>query len=163
MNAMLRIGFLVASLLAAAHAQAQIYKCVDSSGKTVYLQSPCPTGASSRVIGSKPSPAPETPASKSGTPADKSASAKAAPLTPEEAFQKRQKERAEAEKKASDQAAELKRRQDDCQRAREQVAQYDMGGRISRMDAKGERYFLDDDQIAREKAKAQASAAELCR
>ena len=167
MNVMMRIGFLVAALfaamLAAAPAQAQIYKCVDASGKTVYLQSPCPAGAASKVIAGKPRPAPEAPAATAPASKDGKAAAKDAPLTPEEAFQKRQKERAETDKKTADDAAALKRKQETCQRARDQVAQYELGGRISRMNEKGERVFLDDDQIAAEKAKGQAAVAEACR
>jgi len=34
----------------AAGAQAQVYKCIDASGKTTYLQSPCPAGAKSSAI-----------------------------------------------------------------------------------------------------------------
>jgi uncharacterized protein YaiL (DUF2058 family) len=85
------------------------------------------------------------------------------PPTPEEEFQKRQQERQEAEKKAADQLAEQQRKQQDCQRAREQVAQFDQGGRIARLDSKGERYFLDDNQIAQERSKWQAQADQACR
>jgi hypothetical protein len=148
-----RMGLLLAGALTVAQAQAQIYKCVDSSGKTVYGQSPCPVGADSSVLSRKPPAVADSPASKP-----------AANSTAEQdmGFRKRQQERADAEKKAGEQDAEVKRKQGECQRAREQVAQYAIGGRISRMDDKGERYFLDDDQVAKETARAQADVARLC-
>jgi hypothetical protein len=143
-----------AALLAAPQAWAQVYKCVDAAGKTVYLQSPCPPGQSSKVISSKPVPAQEAPPAKPGA---------KAPLSPEQEFRKRQKDREEAEKKANEQSADAKRRQENCARAKEQLSLLEIGGRISRANEKGERYFLEDGQIAQEKAKAQASVAEWCK
>jgi Domain of unknown function (DUF4124) len=158
-------GLFVGGMLVASQAQAQVYKCVDSGGKTVYSQSPCPPGASSSVMGRKPPAKADAPASKPAAKADAQASKPAAKsfADQEMEFRKRQQEREEAEKKANDQLAESKRKQEDCRRAREQVAQYDMGGRISRMDDKGERYFLDENQVAQERAKAQASADQSCK
>jgi hypothetical protein len=156
----LRCTLFLAMLAAAAPASAQVYKCIDASGKTVYLQSPCPPGQSSKVISSKPAATEEAPAAK-GAPAKPGA--KAPPLTPEQAYRKRQKEQEEADKKANDQSAEAKRKQEACQRAREQLTRFEVGGRIAGVDGKGERYFLDDNQIAQEKAKAQSSVNELCK
>ncbi|MBV9188886.1 MAG: hypothetical protein JO292_03505 [Betaproteobacteria bacterium] len=84
-------------------------------------------------------------------------------LTPEQAYQKRQKDRAEADKKAADDAADAQRKQQACEQARMQVIRFEAGGRIAGVDSKGERYFLDDNQIAQEKAKAQASVNEWCK
>jgi type IV secretory pathway VirB10-like protein len=144
-----------AILLGAAPAWAQVYKCVDASGKVVYLQSPCPPGQSSKVISSTPPAEPKPPA-----PAAPGAKA---PLTPEQAFQKRQKDQQEAAKKQADEAADAQKKQEACQRAREQVTRFGVGGRIAAVDSKGERYFLDDAQIAQEKAKAEASVNEWCK
>jgi hypothetical protein len=150
----LRCTLFLAMLAAAAPASAQVYKCIDASGKTVYLQSPCPPGQSSKVI-SRQAPAEEAP------PAPKPGAK--APLTPEQAYQKRQKERAEADKKAADESADAKRKQEACQRARESLVRFESGGRIAAVDSKGERYFLDDSQIAQERARAQASVNEWCK
>lgn len=49
----------------AACAQAAIYKCVDASGKTSYMESPCPSGAESTAMsrqGQRPRPAAPAPA-----------------------------------------------------------------------------------------------------
>ena len=157
MPAMNKLGFafVFAALIAAPQAWAQVYKCVDAAGKTVYLQSPCPAGQSSKVLSSSPPPAQETPAAQK--PGAK------APLTPEQEFKKRQQERAETDKKTAEQGADAKRRQENCARARENMALLDYGGRVARVNEKGERYFLEDAQIAQEKAKAQASVNEWCK
>jgi Skp family chaperone for outer membrane proteins len=142
-------------------AHAQVFKCVDGKGKTIYLQTPCPSGASATVLGTKPPRAPAESAAKDD--AAKPAAKDEKPLTPEEAFQKRQKERQEAERKSAEQAAADQRKQEECRRAKEQLAQYTAGGRISRIDDKGERYFLDDATIDSEKAKWEAQAQAACR
>jgi len=151
----LHFSLFAATLLAAPQVWAQVYKCVDASGKTVYLQSPCPPGQTSKVLKSTPPAAQEpTATAKAGT---------KAPLTPEQEFRKRQKDREEADKKSAEQLAEAKRREENCSRAKEQVALLNIGGRVSRADEKGERYVLEDAQVAQEKAKAQASVAEWCK
>jgi hypothetical protein len=141
------------ALFAAGTASAQVYKCVDPNGKTVYLQSPCPPGQSSKVIRATPPATPAAPAAKAG---DKP------PPTPEQAFQKRQKDRQEAEKKAGDEQAEARRKKEACQQAREQLARFDSGMRIAAVNPQGERYYLDDGQVAQERARAQASVNQWC-
>ena len=146
-----------AALLAAMHSTAygQINKCVDSSGHVVYSQSPCAPGQTSSSMRAPSAAAePVPPALKPGA---------KPPPTPEEAFQQRKKERAEAEKKAAAERAEAQQRQEQCQRARAAVAQYEMGGRVSAVNANGERYFLDDNQMAQAKARAQESANQWCK
>lgn len=146
-----------AALLVVMHGAAlgQINKCVDPSGNVVYSQSPCPPGqTSSRIRGPAPAPEPVAPAAKPGA---------KRPPTPEEAFQQRQKDRSEAEKKAATELAEAKRRQEECERARSAVAQYEMGGRLSAVNPNGERYFLDENQVAQQKARARELVTEWCK
>ena len=149
----------LAALIVAAPASAQVYKCVGPNGKVEYLQSPCPAGDTSTVMRR------QAPAEPAAPPAATSAKpgAKEPPLTPEQAFQKRQKDRAEADQKAAQEGADAKRKQEACARARESLVRFESGGRITGIDAKGERYFLDDGQIAQEKARAQASVNEWCK
>ncbi|TMH70136.1 MAG: DUF4124 domain-containing protein [Betaproteobacteria bacterium] len=135
----LGLSLFASMLLVAPQAWAQVYKCVDAAGSTVYSQSPCPPGQSAKVLSRKPAAVPDAPATKGG--------AKPA-ANPEQEYRKRQKEREEADRKAS---------------ARESVAQYEMGGRFSGMNEKGERYFMDENQIAQAKARAQALVTESCK
>lgn len=146
---------LAAAALAAAGAlwllpaQAQVYKCVDASGKTLYLQSPCPAGAKSSTVRTPP------PATSAAAPAKPGAS-------PEMDFRKRQQEKADAEKKAAEQTAEAKTKQENCQRAKQNAAQIQAGGRLSRFTEKGEREYLDDAQIEQEKARAKSLLDQWC-
>ena len=149
----MKTALLVIGALLAAPASAQVYKCVDAAGKTVYSQQPCPAGESSKVISRSAPP--------EAAPADAKPGAKP-PANPEQDYRKRQAERAEADKKAAEEEAKTKQKQEACTRAREALAQFDMGGRFSGVDAKGERYYYDDNRIAAERARAQQAANDNC-
>lgn len=145
--------FIFAMALAAA-ASAQQYKWVDQDGKVRYGDTP-PPGVKATPLkppprgASAPDPAPA--AKKDGK-----------PLTPEEAFRKRQEEaQKDRDKQAqADQQAATKR--DNCARAQENLRMLESGQRISRTDAKGERYYLEDAQIAQETAKARQAVQQWC-
>ncbi len=72
-------------------------------------------------------------------------------------FRKRQLERAEAEKKANDDAARKQSLAQDCERSRGYLRALEDGRRIARTDAQGNQTFLDDaaraDEIARVRAR----------
>ena len=83
--AMIRIVLFAFALLAAFAAQAQVYKCLDAKGVTVYRQDPCPPNMKRETM-SKPAIAPAPAAAPAGA-ADKAA--KGGPQTPaqqEQAF-----------------------------------------------------------------------------
>jgi len=147
----------IALFLFAAHANAQVYKCVDAKGKTVYSQSPCPANSKSKTLDATPAPSASAPSS--------SAPAKG-PADPRKAnaeFKKRQLEEEEAKKKAAASDEEAKTKQENCGRAKGSLAQYEAGGRITRYNAKGEREFLTDEEIAREKTRAQDLVQQYCK
>jgi len=76
------------------------------------------------------------------------------------------KRKAEQEQAASAKAAEQKNaaiRQDNCQRAREQLATLDSGARIARVKTDGEREYLDDAARAQESQRARQVIASDCR
>ena len=156
---MIRLVLVSFVLLGAASAQAQVYKCIDPAGKTVYLQTRCPTGTKSSTLGRK---AAEPPA-----PADADkAAAKSGPKSvaeQEQAFRKRQEQQQKTQKKDEDTLAQSREKEDNCLRSRAQLTQYEVGGRIGQYNDKGERYFLDDDQINQEKAKARALVDQWCK
>ena len=128
-------------------AQAQI-KCWHEGAKRVCGDAP-PPGAKVTTVRVPSGPTASIPAAK--TPAEK-----------EQDYRKRQAESKKgAEKLAVEQkAAEAKR--ENCERAREGLRTYESGGRVARTDAKGERYFLDENQIAQETAKARQNVKESC-
>jgi hypothetical protein len=143
-----------AAFLLCAGAQAQVFKCIDAQGKTVYSQSACPSGAKSQKLDIKTAPPP--PAAEAKKPDAK------APLSPEAAFRKRQTEREEAEKKAAEAAAQAGAKQENCTGARAAMAQLDSGMRISRLNQKGEREYLADDQREQERSRTQALVDKWC-
>jgi len=142
---MVRIALFAVAFLVVSSAQAQVYKCVDSSGKTIYSQDPCPANTKSGTISrSGPSaPAAPSPDSTADKAAAGDAAKTAAPKTAaeqEQAFRKRQQDQAKAAKESGQKDAEAQRKAEACRNARDRLAQYEIGGRLSRINAQGERY-----------------------
>ncbi len=171
---MLRIALFAVAFLAAAGAQAQVHKCVDAAGKIIYTQDPCPantkSGTMSRNVLSAPAAAPAPAASPDdkaakGDAAKGDAAKKSGPKTTaeqEQEFRKRQQDQAKAAKQSEQKSAEAQAKEQNCRNARERVAQYEIGGRLSRINAQGERYYMDDAQIEQEKARARTDVAQFC-
>lgn len=158
---MKRIVLLLVAVAFAGAAHAQQYRWVDKNGKVQYGDVP-PAGVKATPMRapSGPSAPPPPAAASKDAPAD---GKKGPPLTPEEAFRKRQedqKKAAEKASKASQEAAESKR---NCDNARAQLRDLEGGVRIARTNEKGEREFLDDGQRAKEIANAQKSVSEWCK
>jgi hypothetical protein len=141
----------------AAAASAQQYKWVDQDGKVRYGDVPPPGVKATRL---KP-PATGSASSAPASGAQKDSGAKA--LSPEAAFRKRQedaeKERMKEAKAEQDKAENA----ENCARAQEALRALESGQRISRTDPKGERYYLEDAQIAQETAKARESVKQWCK
>jgi uncharacterized protein DUF4124 len=150
------IVLLIFSLLLAAGAMAQQYKWVDKDGRVQYGDTPPP--------GVKGSPV-RPPPGRASQPDDPQAQAeKKGPMTAAEKeadFRKRQLEAEKDRQKQAqaDQAAEDKR--ENCSRAQETQRSLETG-RVARTDAKGERYFLDERQIASETANARQRVQQWC-
>jgi hypothetical protein len=154
---MTRLILSVVAALATAAAQAQVYKCIDARGGIVYSQYPCSADSKPTAFGRKVPSEPD-----SAEPADEAKKDSVPKLTPEQAFRKRQQDRQNAEKEADQKLAAAKQKEENCRNAREQLAQYDLGGRISRIDAQGERYYPDEAQIEQTRANARAAVAQSC-
>jgi hypothetical protein len=136
-------------------AAAQQYKWVDQNGKTQYGDVPPPGVQAQRLrpppAGTAPAPA-TAPAAKKG---DK-------PLSPEAAYRKRQEDAQKENEKTEKAEQEAAARRENCARAQEQLRQLETGQRIARTDAKGERYFLDDAQVAQEMARTRQIVQQSC-
>ncbi len=139
-------------------AQAQI-KCWNEGGKRVCGDAP-PAGAKVTTL--------RTPAGPAQAPAAKDAASKDAhkgPMTAAEREQDYRKRQLESKKAADKVAAEQKdaeAKKENCERASEALRNFESGQRIMRTDAKGERYYLDEAQIASETAKARQIAKDAC-
>ena len=158
---MIRALAFIASVAFAAAAAAQS-KWVDKDGRVTYGDAP-PVGASAAPMRRSAAPLPQAEEAASDK-ADKKDDAKSRPLTAAEqdaAFRKRQEEAAkDREKQAkADSAAAAKR--ENCARAQSYVRTLETG-RVTSTDAQGERYFLDDNQLAQENAKARQGVRDWC-
>jgi hypothetical protein len=141
---MKRIVIVACALVLAPLASAQLYKYVDKDGKTVYTDQP-PPGAETKqmnvpssAVGNAPAPG------KTAVQQDKE-------------LQKARDKAKEGEKKSEEKEARARAEAERCDSARAAYGQYQLGGRITRMNEKGEKVFLGDDEIdaARERAKQQ--------
>ena len=139
---MKKVLIVACALALAPLASAQMYKYVDKNGKTVYTDQPPPDADTKnvRIQSSAPASAPQ----KSAVQQDKE-------------LQKGRDKTAENAKKADETAARAKAEEERCNSAKAAYAQYQMGGRITKLNDKGEKIFLGDDEIdaAREKSRQQ--------
>lgn len=149
---------------------AEIYKWKDKNGTTRYSDTPPPSNIKQETLGAKkgikPTAAtPVTPVAPQQEPAVNEA-AKDSPPVPgsadEEAAAKRQSN-AEAEKnnkleKEKQDAAKA----ENCKAAKSNLASYEQGGRVYKMNEKGERVYLDDNDFKAGREKAQQEISENC-
>ena len=162
-------------------ASAQMYKWVDANGKVQYSDKPPPSNVKTeklREAARAPSP-PAASEAEGDTKKDpvkagpktaaegdiKKDAAKAGPKTvaeQEQAFRKRKADEAKAQEKQAQEQTIARDRAENCKRAKAAVANLEMGGRQTRVDDKGERIFLTDQQITQETAKARQEAAAAC-
>jgi hypothetical protein len=145
----------VVSFLFAAAASAQ-YKWVDKDGKVRYGDVP-PPGVNAQRLKPPPGPAVSAPA-----PSAKKGE-KDKPLSPEAAFQKRQKEQLDQDQKGAKERAEADAKRVNCEQAQSHLRSIQTGQRIATTNAAGERVFLEDDQIAKERERAQRAVNEWCK
>ena len=152
--------FAAAASLFCTAALAPLYKWVDSNGRVQYGDTPPPGAKATRL---KPPPAGPAPAPAAAPAAAGKKDDGKKPLTPEEAFQKRQKDAAEAEQKAQKAAAEAETKRSNCEAAQSQVRGLQSGERMATTNAAGERVYMEDTQRAAELARAQKAAADWCK
>ena len=144
------IGFLLSSAAAA-----QQYKWVDQNGKTQYGDTPPPGVKAQRLK------APSGPAAPATSAAAKSPTGAKTEPSPDAALRKRLEEAQKQNEKQAQADQEAAAKRDNCARAQESLRAMETG-RVVRMDAKGERYYLDDQQIAAEQARARKIVQDSC-
>lgn len=161
---MTRTCLLIALLLAAAGASAQQYKWVDRNGRVQYGDVP-PAGVSAVPLRGPSSRAPAPAAVPEGKAEESDEVKKKGPLTlkdQEAEFRKRREDAEKARLKQAEAAEQMAAKKENCSLAQNQLRTMESGQRISRTDASGERYFLDDAQIAQETAKARQAVQQWC-
>ena len=142
--------FLCCTLAVAVSAQASgLYKWTDSSGKVHYSDQP---------------PTVEAQPLRTGSPgqADYAREAAQALDARDQAYQKRLKDAEEARAKADKEAAEMRRKRDNCDKARKNLDVLQNRPRVYTTDAAGQRTYMNDAARAQALANSQKAVAENC-
>ena len=132
--------------LAASPVVAQTYKWKDADGKIHYSDQPPPANAKEEATVKQRKPASAATAAPA---AGENKAPKAKTYVEQEAdFKKRQVEAAKHEDEEKKKAAEAAAKKQNCERARAQLRSLQSGGRVTQTNAKGEREFMSEAQIA---------------
>ena len=153
---MKRSALAAVTLTIAIASQAQVYQWQDDHNKTVISDRP-PAGPV-RQLRRIDTAAPASPAT--GEPA----AAPAKTLADREMeFRKRQQEARDAAEKSENEQRANARKREDCDALRRYLRTLESGERIQNTDARGERYYLDDSERAREIARTRDDLQRSCK
>jgi len=150
---------LVMALIAAVSLPAAAqWKWRDKSGQMQYSDLPPPAGTPDADILQRPQPAAQRPAAGASAPL-------LAPKTGDAELEAKRKktEQDEAAKKKAEEQRIAVAKVDNCARARVQLKAIEDGQRMSRLNAKGEREYLDDQGRADEAQRARNVIAADCK
>ena len=161
------------ALCVALPASAQMYKWVDANGKVHYSDKPPPSNIKTEKLHEPARPISPPAANeakgratneavKGGTPKDAAKSGPKTAAEQEQAFRKRKADEAKAQEKQAQEDTIARDRAENCKRAKAALAGLELGGRQTRIDEKGERVFLTDQQISQEMARMRQEAATAC-
>ena len=147
-----RLAVLMASVLGASAAFAQILECTDARGAREYAQV-CPPGTVKQRQLQRGDDAPPPPSADTKSPAQLDAE-----------FRKRLSEREAAEAKAAEERTQKETAERNCTQARVQLKALVEGQRMQRIDpVTGERIFLGDDERAADAAQQQKLIDQWCK
>jgi hypothetical protein len=145
---------------------AEIYKWKDKNGAIRYTDTPPPSNIKQEAIGKKKAVQPIGQEPSTPAEAAKSAIAKEAPkesMNKEDEAAKQRQRNAEAEKRnKQENEAEAKRKVENCKAAKANFETYSQGGRAYKMNEKGEREYMGDNDLQEGKAQAQREIDENC-
>jgi hypothetical protein len=164
---------LIGLALAAPLACLAQWQWIDKDGRKVFSDQSPPADIPAKNIlrspGGKAAPAPEAhaPAGSASQPAAAAAPAASAPKLAGKdkdlEAKKKAGESAEAQKKKAQEEEIAKARADNCERAKVSKQTFDTGVRISRLNAKGEREFMDENSRAAEVKRLEGVIARDCK
>jgi type IV secretory pathway VirB10-like protein len=160
----LHIALLVLALPSVCFAQ---WQWVDKDGRKVYSDQAPPPSIPAKNILRQPGVKGIPPAAAEAAAAEPAKPQASAPKLSGKDKQleekKKQLEAAAAEKKKAEDEEREKLRADNCSRAKVAKASFDSGARIQRVNAKGEREFLDDPTRAAEVKRLETIIASDCK
>lgn len=153
-------------------ANAEIYKWKDKDGTVRYTDTPPPSNIKQEAISGKKfikptGQAPLAPVANSDATAGKDELKGKTPNpnagTPEEIAAKLRQKNAEADKNnKKEKEAQAKIKEENCKISKANLASYQQGGRVYKMNEKGELEYLDDDGIKAGAEKAQKEVSMYC-
>jgi hypothetical protein len=161
---LLRVTLLALACTLPALSLAQ-WQWIDKDGRKVFSDQSPPADVPAKNIIKQPgvrSPSPEPVAAAEPQPA-KPAAPKLSGKDQALEQKKKQAEAAEADKKKAEEEQIAKARADNCERSKRAKAGYDSGVRIARVNAKGEREYLDDATRAAETKRLEGIIATDCK
>ena len=137
-------------------ALAQLYKYLDKDGKTVYSDQQ-PTNVESKRI--------DVPGSAAPAPANngKTVAGNKSALEKDKDLEKSREEAREKQKKTAEAAQKADAAEQRCRQLREAYQTYAEGGRIQKLNDKGERVLLDDADIEAERNRTRREMEEACK
>lgn len=150
--------------------QAEIYKWKDKDGRVRYSDTPPPSNVKQEAITGKKAPLAPTgkaplapvdnPAAVPVTAAPKDIEP---PKNPDDLAAEQRQRNAEAEKNNKlEKEAEAKRKAENCAAAKSNMQTYTQGGRVYKMNEKGEREYMDETDFKAGREKAQQEINENC-
>ena len=148
--------------------QADIYKWKDKDGVMRYSDTPPPSNVKLENIGTKKvtKPTGKEPLSVVTDAQQAPVAAQPVPLpsvSAEETAAKLRQQTAEVEKNnKQEKEAQAKIKAENCRAAKANLASYEQGGRIYKMNEKGEREYLDDAGLKQGAEKARVDVAKNC-
>ena len=166
----MKSGHLVLVMLAlsatAMSSHAEIYKWKDKNGATRYSDTPPPSNIKQEAIGKKKAIEPTGQAPLAPVAAAKPVAAKEGKkeeMSKEDEAAKKRQADAEVDKKNKlEKEKQEAAKAENCKIARGNLENYTQGGRLYKMNEKGEREYISDAGLAEGKAKAQQEVAENC-
>ena len=172
MNARKLLCLACAALLALPMlANAEVYKWKDKNGEVRYSDTPPPSNIKQESIGGKKAVkstgkeplAPVSDAKAKPANVAKEPGAKDAAVSAEDAAAEKRQRNAELEKHNKEvKEAEAKLKEENCRAAKTNYETYKQGGRVTKMNENGEKYYLDDKALNEGKTKSQLEVDEYC-
>jgi type IV secretory pathway VirB10-like protein len=147
---------------------AEIYKWKDKDGSIRYTDTPPPSNIKQEAIGSKKAVKPSgkeplAPVENAQAAPIKVKESSEVPENAEDAAAEQRQRNAEADKRnKQEKEAEAKRKAENCSAAKANFETYKQGGRVYKMNEKGEREYMSDQDLQAGKAKAQAEIDDNC-
>ena len=152
-------------------ANAEIYKWKDKNGVVRYSDTPPPSNVKIESVGGKKLAtstgkeplAPVTETAKMAAPANTTTKNAGSKEGKEDEAAKDRQKNAEADKKAKEEKEKITQvKAENCKTAKTNLANYQQGGRLFKVDDKGERHYMDDKEMKEGATKAQQDISENC-